>query len=90
MSLVSLLSSMARTRQVPRTGWKVLTSKQKRDLNKGKRSMKAGFLDNLSNFRLVPSMLPQYVVPDISNFKLKPYVAYSKRTEEGSQQQPQQ
>lgn len=76
MSLVALLSSMARTRQVPKRGWKVLTGKQKRDFNKGKRSMKAGFMDRLSNFVVVPSMLPQYKVPDFpSSFALKPYVA---------------
>jgi hypothetical protein len=54
----------------------VLTGKQKRDFNKGKRSMKAGFMDQLRNFVVVPSMLPQYKVPDFPlSFALKPYVA---------------
>jgi hypothetical protein len=56
----------------------VLTGKQKRGFNKGKRSMKAGFMDRLSNFVVVPSMLPQYKVPDFpASFTLKPYVAWT-------------
>lgn len=78
MSLTALLSSFARTRRVPRTGWKVLTGKEKRDFNKGKRSMKVGHLDQYGNFKVVASMLPIYKVPDLANFKLKPYVAYQK------------
>ncbi|WIA16030.1 hypothetical protein OEZ85_012762 [Tetradesmus obliquus] len=67
---------MARTRSVPKRGWKVLTGKQKRDFNKGKRAMQAGFIDRYKNFVLVPSMLPQYKVPEFPlGFALKPYVA---------------
>jgi hypothetical protein len=76
MSLTALLSSFARTRRVSKTGWKVLTGKEKRDFNKGKRSMKTGHLDQYANFKVVASMLPVYKVPDLANFKLKPYVAY--------------
>lgn len=84
MSVVGLLSTIARTRRVPRQGWKVLTGKEKRNFNKGKRSMKTGFLDNLANFRVVPSMLPRYIIPDLNNFKLKPYVAHKPPPEDSS------
>lgn len=85
MSLVNLLSSMARTRRVPRNGWKVLTGKQKSDFNKGKRSMKTGFLDNLANFRVVPTMLPQYIVPELIGDTLRPNVAHKPPRDEDEQ-----
>lgn len=77
--LSQILSSIARKRHVPAKGWKVLTSKEYPKINKGKGSMKAGFLDKWGNFQVVQSMLPQYKVPDLTGFKLKPYVAREAR-----------
>lgn len=72
--LSRLLSSVCRKRYVPSKGWKVMTSKDYPKLNKGKGGMKAGFLDKWSNFHVVESMRPEYKVPDLKDFKLKPYV----------------
>jgi large subunit ribosomal protein L41 len=77
--LASLLSAFARKRFVPARGWKVLSSKEAPKLNKGKRAMKAGFVDQWGRFVVVPSMLPQYKVPDLTDFKLKPYVAQEQK-----------
>jgi len=74
--LAQLLSSIARRRPVPSKGWKVLTSKEFPKINKGKRSMKSGFLDSRGRFNVVRTMLPLYRVPDLTSFNLKPYVAF--------------
>lgn len=77
--LSTILTSIARKRYVPAKGWKVLTSKEYPKINKGKGAMKSGFLDKWGNFHAVRSMLPIYKVPDLTGFKLKPYVAREPR-----------
>jgi hypothetical protein len=72
-------------RQVPTKGWKVLTGKDYHKFNKGKRAMKAGLLDKWKNFHVMQYMRPQYNMPDMVNFKLKPYVAREGRS---GQQEP--
>lgn len=75
-----MLSSFARRmRWVPRTGWKVLSGKEQPKFYKGKGSMKTGVHTRKKGFHLVESMLPQYVVPDLSGFPLKPYVSLNSR-----------
>lgn len=74
--VTQLLSSFARRmRWVPRTGWKVLSGKEQPKFYKGKGSMKTGVHTRKKGFHLVESVLPQYVVPDLTGFPLKPYVS---------------
>jgi hypothetical protein len=73
--ITQFLSQIARTRVVPRKGWKVLTSKDKRNFYKGKGSMKTGVLTSWGKFVPLAQMKPKYVVPDLKDFPLKPYVA---------------
>lgn len=82
--LSSILSSIARKRHVPAKGWKVLTGKDYPKFNKGKRAMKAGFMDKWKNFHVMQYMRPQYNMPGLGT-KLRPYVARESR---GSQQEP--
>ncbi|CAD5121083.1 DgyrCDS9623 [Dimorphilus gyrociliatus] len=35
-----------------------------------------GYIDENGKFVHVPEMVPEFVVPDLTNFKLKPYVSY--------------
>ena len=64
-------------RLVPSSGWKVLTGKYCGKFYKGKGSMKTGVHTTKGQYVLMKSMRPQYVVPDLTDFKLKPYVAHS-------------
>jgi large subunit ribosomal protein L41 len=92
MSLSSLLSLCARSRRVPSKGWKVLTGKHRPGYYKGKGAAKTGIHSTTRGFQIVPSMLPQYVVPELKGFSLKPYVAnYSADdVQQAAQQQEQQ
>jgi len=59
-----------------------LTGKERPKYFKGKGAAKTGLLTTKGHFRIIPSMLPHYVVPDLTDFPLKPYVAnYDPRTE---------
>uniref|UniRef100_A0A8D2Q7I7 Mitochondrial ribosomal protein L41 n=2 Tax=Varanus komodoensis TaxID=61221 RepID=A0A8D2Q7I7_VARKO len=56
-----------------------------RTFYKSRGSKYLGFLTR-SQFRLVPEMVPQLVVPDLRGFALKPYVSY--RAPAGSEPPP--
>ncbi|XP_008937164.1 PREDICTED: 39S ribosomal protein L41, mitochondrial, partial [Merops nubicus] len=55
-----------------------------RTYNKGRGAKKPGVLTASHKFLLVKEMVPEFVVPDLRGFKLKPYVSY--RAPEGSEQ----
>ena len=76
--LVQLLTAVARARSVPSKGWKAVTGKERgRGYYKGKGAMKAGVHTRWGTFAVLPCMAPNYVVPDLKGFALKPYVANS-------------
>ncbi|NXE46454.1 RM41A protein, partial [Casuarius casuarius] len=54
-----------------------------RSHNKGRGAKKLGVLTSNKKFILIREMVPQFVVPDLTGFKLKPYVSY--RAQEGSE-----
>jgi large subunit ribosomal protein L41 len=78
--LVRLLTAVARARSVPSKGWKAVTGKERRGYYKGKGAMKAGVHTRWGTFAVLPCMAPNYVVPDLKGFPLKPYVANSDAT----------
>ncbi len=83
--LPGLLSSFTRyARRVPRRGWKVLTGKQQPRRYRGKGAMKTGMHTSKGHFLPMPSMMPNYVVPDLTGFSLKPYVAHHVKREAAS------
>ncbi|KFV98607.1 hypothetical protein N327_08212 [Fulmarus glacialis] len=47
-----------------------------RSYNKGRGAKKLGALTSNKKFILIKEMVPQFVVPDLEGFKLKPYVSY--------------
>ncbi|XP_011624640.1 39S ribosomal protein L41-A, mitochondrial-like [Amborella trichopoda] len=54
----------------------ILTSKRSpRDYYKGKNVKPTGFHTRKGGYVVMDEKLPQYVIPDLTNFKLKPYVA---------------
>nr|GEV42789.1 39S ribosomal protein L41-A, mitochondrial-like [Tanacetum cinerariifolium] len=54
----------------------ILTSKTgPRDYYKGKNCKPTGFHTRKGGYVVVQEKLPNYVVPDLTNFKLKPYVS---------------
>ncbi|XP_074652728.1 large ribosomal subunit protein mL41-like [Tubulanus polymorphus] len=40
-------------------------------------SYPTGYLDDNGKWQEVPEMVPEFIVPDLSDFKLKPYVPYN-------------
>ncbi|XP_051492527.1 39S ribosomal protein L41, mitochondrial [Apus apus] len=54
-----------------------------RSHNKGRGAKKLGVLTSSRKFILVKEMVPEFVVPNLEGFKLKPYVSY--RAPEGSE-----
>ncbi|XP_048233751.1 39S ribosomal protein L41-A, mitochondrial-like isoform X3 [Ricinus communis] len=54
----------------------ILSSKRTpRDYYKGKNCKPTGFHNRKGGYIIVPEKLPNYVVPDLTDFKLKPYVS---------------
>ncbi|KAF9606727.1 hypothetical protein IFM89_028103 [Coptis chinensis] len=54
----------------------ILSSKRApRDYYKGKNCIPTGFHTRKGGYVLVQEKLPNYVVPDLTDFKLKPYVS---------------
>ncbi|XP_071430453.1 large ribosomal subunit protein mL41 [Pithys albifrons albifrons] len=54
-----------------------------RTYNKGRGAKKLGLLTGNKKFVLIKEMVPEFVVPDLTGFKLRPYVSY--RAPEGSE-----
>ncbi|NXT26253.1 RM41 protein, partial [Syrrhaptes paradoxus] len=54
-----------------------------RSYNKGRGAKKLGVLTSSRKFLLVREMVPEFIVPNLEGFKLKPYVSY--RAPEGSE-----
>ncbi|XP_064027062.1 large ribosomal subunit protein mL41 [Pogoniulus pusillus] len=54
-----------------------------RTYNKGRGAKRPGVLTANKKFILIKEMVPEFVVPNLEGFKLKPYVSY--RTPEGSE-----
>mmetsp|Transcript_14252 Transcript_14252/g.29328 ORF Transcript_14252/g.29328 Transcript_14252/m.29328 type:complete len:140 (-) Transcript_14252:275-694(-) len=66
-----------------------LTSKRvRRHLNKGYGSTKEGKFVKGNKFRMIKSMMLELVVPDLTGFKLKPYIAASVPREPPEQRAP--
>ncbi|NXN11190.1 RM41 protein, partial [Indicator maculatus] len=54
-----------------------------RTYNKGRGAKRPGVLTSNNKFIRIKEMVPEFVVPDLEGFKLKPYVSY--RAPEGSE-----
>ncbi|KAK9823882.1 hypothetical protein WJX72_006162 [[Myrmecia] bisecta] len=75
--LGSLLTGLARGRRVPRSGFTALTSKRgPKGFYKGKGAQPTGHHTRKGGYRILKERIPDYVVPDLTGFKLLPYVAY--------------
>ncbi|KAI3920085.1 hypothetical protein MKW98_001341 [Papaver atlanticum] len=71
--LVRLGRSMRRKRT---SSLSILSSKRApKDYNKGKNCKPTGFHTRKGGYVVVDEKLPNYVVPDLTDFKLKPYVS---------------
>ncbi|XP_068105973.1 large ribosomal subunit protein mL41 isoform X2 [Hyperolius riggenbachi] len=44
--------------------------------NRGRGAKKTGFLTSNRKFVKIKEMVPEFIVPDLTGFKLKPYVSY--------------
>jgi len=72
----ALLSAVGRAhRRVAASGFGALTGKQAPRFYRGKGATKTGVHTRRGRFHMLDSMLPRYVVPDLSGFALRPYVA---------------
>ncbi|NXS12310.1 RM41 protein, partial [Neodrepanis coruscans] len=54
-----------------------------RSYNRGRGARRPGVLTSNKKFVLLREMVPEFVVPDLTGFKLRPYVSY--RAPEGSE-----
>ncbi|KAM9370941.1 large ribosomal subunit protein mL41 [Phaethornis superciliosus] len=81
---MGLLSQLARglVRGADRTA--PFTSKRgPRSYNKGRGAKRPGLLTSNRKFILIREMVPEFIVPNLEGFKLKPYVSY--RAPQGSE-----
>ncbi|XP_059631307.1 uncharacterized protein LOC132274144 [Cornus florida] len=78
---LGLLLGLGRTFRRKRTSsLDILTSKRgPRDYYKGKNCRPTGFHTRKGGYVVVQEKLPNYVVPDLTDFKLKPYVSQCPR-----------
>lgn len=77
MALGILTQFLRGGRAVPRTGIKILTSKRgPRNYYKGKGCKPTGRHTSKGGYVLMDEKLPRYIVPDLTNCKLLPYVAH--------------
>ncbi|KAJ7294552.1 hypothetical protein O6H91_03G042000 [Diphasiastrum complanatum] len=64
-------------RRVPKTAFVSLSSKRgPRGYYKGKGCQPVGRHTSKGKYVIMPEKLPQFVVPDLTGFKLKPYVSH--------------
>ncbi|KAL4445315.1 hypothetical protein ABPG77_011140 [Micractinium sp. CCAP 211/92] len=76
--LGTLAAALGRARRVPRVGFTRLTTKQgPRGYYKGKGAAPTGHHTNKGGYTMREERLPQYIVPDLTGFKLKPFIATS-------------
>lgn len=74
--LIQALATLGRGRRVPRTGLSQLISKRgPRNFYKGKGVAAVGKHLSKGGYKVDLAKLPQIVVPDLTGFKLKPYVS---------------
>ncbi|KAJ6331825.1 hypothetical protein OIU76_010251 [Salix suchowensis] len=74
---LGLITGIARAMRRKRTSsLDILSSKRApRTYYKGKNCKPTGFHTRKGGYVVVPEKLPNYVVPDLTDFKLKPYVS---------------
>nr|GMC50978.1 39S ribosomal protein L41-A, mitochondrial-like [Ipomoea batatas] len=75
---LGLLLGLARSsfRRKRTSSLEILTSKRgPRGFYKGKNCIPTGFHTRKGGYVVVPEKLPNYVVPNLTGFKLKPYVS---------------
>lgn len=72
----ALAAALGRARRVPRAGFTRLTTKQgPRGYYKGKGAAPTGHHTSKGGYAIRAERLPQYIVPDLTGFKLKPFIA---------------
>ncbi|KAL4428091.1 hypothetical protein ABPG75_002180 [Micractinium tetrahymenae] len=72
----ALTAALGRARRVPRSGFTRLTTKQgPRGYYKGKGAAPTGHHTSKGGYTVRDERLPQYVVPDLTGVKLKPFIA---------------
>ncbi|KAK9833988.1 hypothetical protein WJX81_000994 [Elliptochloris bilobata] len=75
-----LLGAALRYRRVPAKGFKRLTSKQgNKNYYKGKGVQSTGHHTKLGHYQVTEAKRPKYMVPDLTGFTLKPYIAWEER-----------
>ncbi|XP_006647522.1 39S ribosomal protein L41-A, mitochondrial-like [Oryza brachyantha] len=86
MPLGLILSSLGRSMRRKRlSSLDILSSKRApRDYYKGKNCKPTGFHTRKGGYVMVDEKLPRFVVPDLTDFKLKPYVSQCARDITGS------
>ncbi|KAG2331646.1 hypothetical protein Bca52824_002826 [Brassica carinata] len=74
---LGLLSAIGRSfRRKRASSLDILSPKRApRDFYKGKNCKSTGFHDKKGGYVVQPDKLPNYVIPDLTGFKLKPYVS---------------
>ncbi|KAJ8762509.1 hypothetical protein K2173_007948 [Erythroxylum novogranatense] len=74
---LGLIIGIARAYRRKRTSsLDILSSKRApRDYYKGKNCKSTGFHTRKGGYVIMPEKLPNYVIPDLTDFKLKPYVS---------------
>ncbi|KAL3696810.1 hypothetical protein R1sor_010886 [Riccia sorocarpa] len=78
MALGILTGLLRGGRLVPRSGYTALTSKRgPKGFYKGKGCKSTGRHTSKGGYILMAEKLPQFVVPDLTDFKLKAYVAHN-------------
>ncbi|EFN55128.1 hypothetical protein CHLNCDRAFT_134184 [Chlorella variabilis] len=74
--LGALAAALGRGRRAPRVGFTRLTTKQgPRGYYKGKGAAPTGKHTSKGGYTQQEAKHPQYIVPDLSDFKLKPFIA---------------
>lgn len=75
--LSGLLAAFVRGRRVPRRGFETVLSSKRGNKNfyKGKGVPSMGRHTRKGGYELLERKLPNYVVPDLTGFALKPYVS---------------
>jgi large subunit ribosomal protein L41 len=74
---LGILTSLLRGRLLPRKGLTALTTKRgPKGFYKGKGCKSTGRHTSKGGYVLMPEKLPIYVAPDLTDFKLKAYVAH--------------
>ncbi|MEW5316252.1 MAG: hypothetical protein WDW38_007633 [Sanguina aurantia] len=86
--IMDLIRDHAARFQGPRRGWEVRAASWVKKMPVDRGDVKVGLRTVSGDFRILDELRPRYIVPDLTDFELKPYVGRTKEVGSGRLRTP--